>query len=201
MSDPPSVEPIADVKSTNDAKFDVNNFMIIAGIGIIILTCVSADYTEDGSSGPASKGLWGYGLLAVALFGMLIYGYRSVLKKSKNQSTEHLSAWEFGKQAVLSAGAPGSFLFVTICLISLNGQFFTQINKGIVAPEYYNYNALAITIAAVQLGVLIRLFQAKSDGDAVTYDNASALVYLLSVAGLVNAGIMAIILIFFSTDG
>ena len=59
MSDPPKVQPIAEVKGTEDAKFDVNNFLIIAGIGIIILTCVSADYTEDGSSGPASKGLWG----------------------------------------------------------------------------------------------------------------------------------------------
>ena len=200
MSDPPKVQPIADVKGTDDAKFDVNNFLIIAGIGIIILTCVSADYTEDGSSGPASKGLWGYGLLGIALFGMLIYGYRSVLKKSR-KSTAELTAWEFGKQAVLSAGAPGSYLFVVVCLIALNGQFFSQINKGGVAPEYYNYNALATTIAAVQLGVLMRLFQAKSDGDATTDDNASALVYLLSVAGLVNAGIMAIILIFFTTDG
>lgn len=200
MADSGKIQPLDDSKSNKDAEFDVNNFILIAGIGVIVLTCVSADYTEDGSSGPASKGLWGYGLMGIALFGMLIYGYRSVLRAS-NRSTENLSAWQFGKQAILSAGAPGSMLFVTICLMSLNAQFFSQINKGIVAPEYYNYNTLAITIAAIQLAVLVRLFQAKSSGDNAINDNASALVYLLSVAGIINAAIMAIILIFFSTDG
>ena len=59
--------------STDNAKYDVNNFLMIAAIGIILLTCVSSEYTEDGSTGPASKGIWGNGLLAIALFGIIIY--------------------------------------------------------------------------------------------------------------------------------
>ena len=181
-----------------DARFDVNNFILIAVVGIIVLTCISAVYTEDGANGPATKGIWGYGLIAIALFGMLIYSYRRVAKESQ---TSTLSSWEFAMQTILTAGAPGSMLFVIIALIYLNGYFYTQINRGVVAPEYYNYSTLAITIIAIQLAVLLRLFQAKQQRKRLIEDNASALVYLLSVAGIVNAGIMSIILYFFSTDG
>jgi hypothetical protein len=178
------------------AKYDVNNFLLIAAIGIILLTCVSTGYTEDGSTGPASKGIWGNGLLAIAIFGMVIYSYRKSVRDHGSDS-----AWKFGVSAISAAGAPGTMLFISLCIISLNVQYFTQINKGLVAPEYYTYSGLATIITAVQLGGIYKLFQSKGDTTTPMADNASALIYLLSMAGVINAGIMAIILTFFTTQG
>ena len=94
---------------------------------------------------------------------------------------------------------------MVLCILALNAQYYTPINKGIVAPEYYTYNSLAIVIIMVQLGALYKLFlskEKKEDGDESDGgDAASALIYLLSMAGLVTAGIMGIVLKFFSTDG
>tara|TARA_Y100000389_G_C17467914_1_gene527420 strand:+ start:367 stop:945 length:579 start_codon:yes stop_codon:yes gene_type:complete len=184
--------------STDNAKYDVNNFLMIAAIGIILLTCVSSEYTEDGSTGPASKGIWGNGLLAIALFGIIIYAYRRSLQAANKENT---SAWSFAMSAIGSAGAPGTMLFISLCIISLNVQYFAEINKGLVAPEFYTYSGLATIIVSVQLMGIYRLFQAKGDNGATMADNASALIYLLSMAGLTNAGIMAIILTFFTTQG
>lgn len=188
------------------AKYDVNNFLLIAAIGIVLLTCVSTGYTEDGSTGPASKGIWGNGLLAIALFGIVIYSYRRSLQASSKATR---SDWSFAMSAIGSSGAPGTMLFISLCIISLNVQYFAQINKGLVAPEYYTYSGLASIITTVQLGGIYKLFQSKrAAGDEKSgkemlamADNASALIYLLSMAGIINAGIMAIILAFFTTQG
>ena len=187
-------------KRTNKTKFDVNNFLIIAAVGIIILTCVSAPYTEDGSTGPANTGLWGFGFVLVALFGLLIYAYRDTLRRER-AAADKQTAWQFAMAALTQAGAPGTMLFVVLCIMSMNAQYYTQINKGIVAPEYYTYNSLAVVIVMVQMAALYRLFQTKAANDEGGSDAASALIYLLSMAGVVTAGIMNIILTFFSTDG
>ena len=191
---------IGQQKETADATFNVNNFLLIASIGVLILTCVSADYTDDGSTGPASKALWGYGLFTVALLGMLIYSYRNTLR-AKYQSTASVSTTQFAINALFSAGAPGTVLFIVLCIISLNAQYYTQINKGIVAPEYFSYSGLAILIAAVQLAAMYKMFQAEAEKATGIRNAARSLIYLLSMAGIVNAGIMCIILTFFSTDG
>lgn len=188
------------IKKAAEASFNVNNFLLIAAIGVLILTCFSAAYTEDGSTGPASKALWGYGLVTIALFGMLIYSYRNTLRDTATSSAS-ISAFQFGVNALLSAGAPGTMLFIALCIISLNAQYYTQINKGIVAPEYYTYSGLAVIIVTVQLAATYRLFQAESTGEKGIGNAAKSLIYLLSMAGIVNAGIMCIILTFFSTDG
>ena len=192
-------------------KYDVNNFLIIAAVGVLILTCVSAPYTEDGSSGPANTGLWGYGFILIALFGLLIYSYKQTLSSYKVSQSDAegngsmASSRDFAIQALLHGGAPGTILFVVLCILALNAQYYIPINKGIVAPEYYTYNTLAIVIIMVQLGALYKLFlskETKKKGDEPDGgDAASALIYLLSMAGLVTAGIMGIVLKFFSTDG
>ena len=184
-------------------RFDANNFLIIAAVGIIILTCLSAPYSSDGASGPASAGLWGYGLILFAALGLTIYAYKAGTDSGDSQKDSTVALII---KAITSTAVPGCVAVVVFWLFVLNIFYFKQINEGVVPPEYYTYQHLSLLIVALQLIALYKFIQAafpakQSDTNSGTQQTASALVYLLGTANAVAAAIMTIILRFFTTDG
>ena len=194
-------------------RFDANNFLIIAVVGIVILTCLSAPYSSDGASGPASAALWGYGLILFAAMGLTIYAYKAgsravALPDGGTRTTENEqgSGMAFVINAVLSTTVPGCVAVVVFWLFMLNVFYFRRINEGRIPTEYYTYQQLSLLIVSLQLLALYKFIQSTfpakdSDADGGVQKTASALVYLLGTANAISAGIMTIILKFFTTDG
>ena len=179
-----------------------NNFLIIALVGIVILTCFSPSYSSDGSSGPASAALWGYGLILFAAMGLTIYSYKDgVQAVGPNPST-----WNFLVAALTSSAVPGSVAGIVLWLFMLNAFYFKLINEGKIPTEYYTYQNLSLFIVTLQLVALYKFIRTSFSGegkpaDKTTQQTASALIYLLGTANAVAAAIMTIILKFFTTDG
>ena len=184
-------------------RFDANNFLIIAVVGIVILTCLSAPYSSDGASGPASAGLWGYGLILFAAMGLTLYAYKA---SSQKFDKEQGSSLAFVMGALMSTTVPGSIAIVVFWLFMLNVFYFRKINEGKIPTEYYTYQQLSLLIVSLQLLALYRFIQAtfaadQNDAEKSLQKTAGALIYLLGTANAVAVGIMTIILKFFTTDG
>ena len=52
-------------------KYDSTNMMVFAFVGILIKLFFGNNTTADGSSGPASSAVWGYGIVALSVFSIL----------------------------------------------------------------------------------------------------------------------------------
>ena len=52
-------------------KYDTTNMMAFAFVGIMIKLFFGNSTSSDGLSGPASSAVWGYGIVAMAVFAIL----------------------------------------------------------------------------------------------------------------------------------
>ena len=52
-------------------KYDTTNMMAFAFVGILIKLFFGNSTSSDGLSGPASSAVWGYGIVAMAVFAIL----------------------------------------------------------------------------------------------------------------------------------
>lgn len=179
--------------------------LILAVIGIIIKLFLGANITEDGSIGPATTDIWAYGSVAVSVLG-LMFNMFAFLNQMTNSTTDNIT---FIKNLILSS-LPGVLLLsILIWLITLNAQYFSRINKGDVATEYYTYNNLSLFMISIQFALLYIYITNKSsiinnkDASKLIAENNkySFIMYMLSIGNLTVAGIMTIILKYFSTDG
>ena len=138
-------------------RSDSNNFLIIALVGIVILTCFSPSYSSDGSSGPASAALWGYGLILFAAMGLTIYSYKDGVQSAGPNPT----TWNFLITALTSIAVPGSVAAVVLWLFMLNAFYFKLINEGKIPTEYYTYQNLSLLIVALQLMALYKFIRSS----------------------------------------
>jgi hypothetical protein len=194
--------------------YDVNNMIVFALVGVCIKLFFSGSPSSDGSTGPASATVWGYGLVVLAIFGILVINF-ALASQMQMQSRVLAGKWDFFK-GLMSESFPSLFtLIILVWLIVMNINYYTRINKGQVSTEFYRFSNAATLLLILQLFVLFKylnnrfkLSASKLNGNKTMEDSAQDLndrfafvIYFTTLLiGIVTA-IMNITLEFFSTDG
>lgn len=188
--------------------YDINNLVLFAFIGIIIKLFLGSSTTDDGSRGPASSAIWGYGVISVSLLGIMFITFAMTTQMSKMSE----NSLGFVKSLLMHSLPPILMLSVLVWLITINGEFYKRINQGDVAKEYNTYNNLSTFMVMIQLGVLYKylvdeLLIGKGGPTNKTMlidalrSRLASVTYLLTLGNMMIASVMTIILKYFSTDG
>ena len=188
--------------------YDINNLVLFAFVGIIIKLFLGSSTSEDGSTGPASSAIWGYGVIAVSLLGIMFITFAMASQMSKLSE----NSLGFVKSLLMHSLPPVLMLTVLVWLITINSEFYKRINQGDVAGEYNTYNNLSTFMVMIQLGVLYKylvdeLLIGKGGPTNKTMliealrSRLASVTYLLTLGNMMVAAVMTIILKYFSTDG
>jgi len=188
--------------------YDINNLVLFAFVGIIIKLFLGSETTDDGSRGPASAAIWGYGVIAASVLGIMFITFALASQMSKLSE----NSFGFVKSLLLHSLPPVLMLSVLVWLVSINSEYFKRINQGDVAKEYSTYSNLSTFMVIIQLGVLYKyltdeLLIGKGGPTNKTMliealrSRLASVTYLLTLGNMMIASVMTIILRFFSTDG
>lgn len=201
------------LSSNNNFNIDretiTNNLYLIAMIGVIIKLFLTQSTTSDGSSGPASGSVWGYGLIMFSVLGLLVIQFSNY--KSKGGEGLDKKAKMMADFKKIFNNSIFTIILVAIIgwLVALNIIYFKEINEGKVATEYSSYNKLSTILVFIQLWLLNKyttLVSAENSEDNKSGKKKYISVYkalsaLLSVGNIITIIILNIILKYFSTDG
>ena len=198
------------INSTNNLPFDIKTLLFLAITGVLIKIFLSGQITEDGSSGPASSAVWGYGLTTFSLFGLLV-----IMIALTSQETMKESIWNIIKKTLTSSFPLIATLLVLSWLVILYSSYSLRINKGKVAPEFNQFSFASSFLIVLQLIVVFKYLIDKSNINLgqVNKDSAmgkilgaltselTSVTLILTLLNLIFVGMMQIIVEFFSTDG
>ena len=195
---------------TSSVPFDLNVLTGLAVTGSVIKIFFSQPESNDGVTGPASSAIWGYGVMALSLLGIVVTGVALASRESMNASliTFLKNVWAECFPTLL-------LLSILAWVISMNSTFFKRINQGKVAPEYAGFSTLSTVTIILQLFVLLKYLRSQSEvaKDVEKKETVLAKIaqtfsaemgtftYILTTMNLIVAGVMQVILSFFSTDG
>lgn len=196
---------------SNDTGYDVNILTGIAIAGIAIKLFLYQNKSQTGDIGPANSAIWGYGVILIALFGILYITF-SLATKSEMQS----GVIDFLK-IILKSSFPVLFLMGLITwLITMNVSYRTRINKGEVSNDYYKFGYVSTALIILQIIIILKFVRDKMSSIQSTPTTpstplsnvfnafASQMASIGYAVGTINyaiAAIMQIILEYFSTDG
>jgi hypothetical protein len=185
-------------------------------IGICIKLFFGNTQSEDGSYGRANSTIWGYGVVLIAVTTVLFVNYALYSKIGQNtgvgrfDSNGELSLtgiFNFIK-SFLSSSAPAMIMIgMMVWVMSLNITYFTRINKGQVANEYFQLTLINSFLCIFQLIALFMYLKTYTSIELKTEEilqaqsRLSFATYFISTINLIVVGMMTIILEFFSTDG
>jgi hypothetical protein len=193
-----------------NTSYENTIFLGFAFVGIIIKLFFGNSYTDDGSSGPASSAVWGYGLILTSII-MIIF-----LKSISDTNTPVLTFPSESNESLFSSIlsfvgstfeylkciAPLLLIFIVLLwIVILNNRFFTRINKGIVSQEFFSYSFLSTILVFLQLTVIYKWLFIGKDDKKDEKPKLVTITYLFTVMNIVLAGMMQIVLEYFSTDG
>ena len=104
----------------------------LSGVGVIVQYMFGGETTPDGSSGPATAVLWGYGLSAVAITLLMFVSFALTSDVGRKLSLSGPAfVWSLVSQAVPLV----ALLVVLAWMVTLNSQFYKRINQGLVAED------------------------------------------------------------------
>jgi hypothetical protein len=190
-------------------KYQLGALSGLAGVGLMVQLLFGGEYSADGGTGPATAVVWGYGLTAISLLCIMFVSFALTSEISKKLG---MSAPAFLMDLVGQAIPLSLLLLVLGWIISLNVTFYKRINQGIVAEEYTPYSRLSTIMIAFQIAVVLKWVNdyvaalgARSRAGTVA-EEAKAnqlkyVSYILTVLNLVFAGMLTIVLTYFTTDG
>ncbi len=198
-------------------------FLTLAYVGIVIKLFFGATPTVDGTTGPASSNIWGYGLVLVAVFGLMYVQYaflingKDKLKAITSQNDpgsakSQLNNLIGGTFSAIIATIPTLFIITSIMwLIYLNVTHFIIINQGRVSNEYNKYSTASTIMIVLQLFLLGKeLYEEKIVTEGSPSEKISAqsklgefkvFAYLLGILSLIFVLMQNIVLTYFTTDG
>jgi len=191
-------------------KYDITLLMLFCLVGVIVKLFIGQNHSSDGSYGPASASIWGYGVVALAVLSLIMITFTLASKMlPKNTNPEN---WGVAKILIVNS-LPGLLLFgVLTWLITLNATYYKQINEGHVATEYAQFSTMSTIMVILQILALFKFlmddYKISQGGPNNTSDlrlalksQMSAISYLLTILNVVFIGMMNIVVEFFSTDG
>jgi hypothetical protein len=196
--------PASNIYQSNNLKYDLKNFAAISGIGIIIKLFFGTQTSKTGDSGPATAAIWGYGTITLSLVGLLLITIALATKHEGIQNTT------FTDSIPLLL-----IIFVLSWIIGIYMNYYKRINKGDVAIEYYTYSNTSIIFVILQLLLVFNSIRQKmqivdTKGQGAALNNQiqellgqqlTSISYLFTLINFIIAGIMQVILEFFTTDG
>jgi hypothetical protein len=185
---------------------DVNNMLALSGAGILIKLFLGTNYSNDGTSGPAASTIWGYGLSVIALFSLSFISL-ALANDCMNNNV----------QTFISSFTTGSFipifllLLLLIWIVAINIIYFKRINQNKVADEYHQYSIMSSVLVIFQLILLYQYFSnmfytdanksGKNKMHTLIATHSASITYIFTLLNFILAGMMQIVLEFYSTDG
>ncbi len=206
-------EPGKSYKNRGGLDYVINMMFLFALVGMCIKIFFGSETSSDGTFGPANTIIYGYGIVALSILTVIFISYAvfdrigRIEEKSKSESILN-----FFKSFLTSSTPSILTILVLFWIITLNISHYTQINKGLVANEYYQLSASTSFLFMFQIICLFQYLKlyikAKTEGNTVEGRNAALnqgriafATYFITAINLVVVGMMTIILQFFSTDG
>ena len=171
--------------------YDSNIMMGFIIVGVLI----KVFFNISGSSniGDATVTIWGYGIVAMALFALMFITF-SLATKINDQNKG--SIFNFIKLLIINSLPIVATLSILIWIITLNSIYYNKINDNKISSEYYQYSDINLFLIISQLSVLFMSLQAGPSQSKMKYTT-----YFFTMLNLIFVGIMNIILKFFTTDG
>jgi hypothetical protein len=187
-------------------KYDSTNMMVFAFVGILIKLFFGNNTTADGSSGPASSAVWGYGIVALSVFSILFITFALATQMT---AVSQYNTMDFIMKLVQGSLVPFLMLLILVWLISINLTFYKRINEGNVASEYNQFSTVSTILVVVQLMVLFKYlkdaFKVEKGGQnglgGAHKSQMASITYVLTALNVIFIGMMNIVVAFFSTDG
>jgi hypothetical protein len=180
------------VLKDRDTKTANPVFMSLIAVGMFVKIAMGNIFsTTDGSIGPANATLWGYGIVAFSILGIVLI---NVDTTSNDWNSIKKLPW-----------ALVGTIIILMWIISLNLKYYTTINKHNAPDQYYIWSTYS-TILLIGL-VAISVFQyilssSEKMNDAKQYaTQLSVYAYILAFLNLVGVTIMQVILDCFTVDG
>jgi hypothetical protein len=204
----------------------INSMLLISIVGMCIKIFFGSRISKDGTYGPANSVIYGYGLVALSVLTVIFVSYaihdrignienRGSIKNTVNfiNNKGKMTNIVTFLKSFLSSSAPSIITILSLLwIITLNISHYSRINKGMVATEYYQLSTGTSFLFIIQLICVfqyLKLFiQSKSESDInkkneiiKTQSRIAFATYFITALNLIVAGMMTIILQFFSTDG
>ena len=186
-------------------KYDTTNMMVFAFVGILIKLFFGNNTTADGSSGPASSAVWGYGIVALSILSILFITFALATQMT---AVSQYNTMDFIMKLINGSQVPFLMLLILVWLISINMTYYKRINEGKVASEYNQFSTVSTILVVVQLIVLFKYlkdaFSTEKGGNGIgsaLKSQMTSITYILTALNVIFAGMMNIVVAFFSTDG
>jgi hypothetical protein len=165
--------------------------------------------SNDGIDGPANSTIWGYGVVALSLLGILYITFSLGSKAAMESSSFQLIKMLF------TSSFPVLFLIgLLIWLIIMNVSYRTRINKGQVSNDYYKISFVSSILIILQIIIILKYVRDKVGMSKLSGENnvlskilnelssqMATFGYTIGTINYLIAGILQIILEYFSTDG
>jgi hypothetical protein len=197
------------LRVNSSLPFDTTTMLMLSVAGIFVKLFLSGGSTKDGSTGPASATIWGYGLTSISFIGLLV-----VVISLASQDAMKLPVMKAIKEMVKASFPIMATLVILGWIIVINMTYLTRINQGKVAPEFHQFSFFSTILILLQLIVVFKFIldtigvslvpdtnpMLKKAEQVITSELTSVTI-ILSLLNLIFAGMMQVVVEFFSTDG
>ena len=174
----------------SNIQYDINIMYGFTLVGIIIKLFFAGDISLDGTSGPASTNIWGYGTMLLSLFGILLVSFSFASKQKE------LGIFEFVKKLMTTSAPILVTMILLVWVLTLSSIYYTRINKGQIANEYFQFSNINTFLIMTQIALLFMSLREDEVPNKFSYAT-----YFFTLLNVIFIGITNIILTFFSTDG
>ena len=205
-----SNDKISDFVAVKRLPYDIQIFSLLCIIGILVQVFFgqAPKFFGQPSNDYATATVYGYGFCLLSLFGLLISSFAI---SSRDSTSQGFSGFI---NVILKNAMPLIVTVIVVALIlTLNIIYYTQLNSGSVADEYYQFSNISSFFMLVHFVIIIKYLidlllgqQKKDEGKSSGVMNAlagelSSFIWVLSIINISIVGILYVILKYFSTDG
>lgn len=180
----------------NQKNFSFIVMGVITFVGLIIKFSFSSSTTDDGTDGPASATVYGYGIVAFSILSGIFLSF--ALASTEKVETTGNPLVAFLKVLIKHSLQPILLFIILLWNISINLNYYTKINQGKVTNEYFHVSSLSNMLIFMQV---IILFLFLNEKEPIRKNQLSQILYILVSLNLIFAAMMNIVLKYFSTDG
>ena len=193
-------------------EYVINGMFLFAVIGMCVKVFFSKDMSTDGSFGPATTLIYGYGIITMSVLTVMFISYAIHDRIGRIENKGKVESILTFIKSFFTSSAPSILtILVLMWIITLNVTYYIKINTGSVAKEYYQLShgtSFLFVFQIVCLFQYLKLYiKIKTDSkgacpdDVTTQGRIAFATYFITAINLIVVGMMTIILQFFSTDG
>jgi hypothetical protein len=180
----------------NQKNFSFIVMGVISFVGLLIKISFGSNTTDDGTDGPASSTVYGYGIVAFSILSGIFLSFALASGEKIEQSGNQLVA--FLKVLITHSLQPILLFIILLWIITINTNYYTKINQGRVTNEFFRFSTISNILIFIQV---IILFLFLNEREPIKRNQMSQILYILASLNLVFAAMMNIVLKYFSTDG